>query len=68
MPSDQRDAEKTETSVFSGGDRPISKGLQMERFMIHWCARDPTSQKYTEAIVNTSRVASPWMNLLVSLC
>ena len=24
----------------------------MARFMIHWCAPDPTSQEYTEAIVN----------------
>ena len=24
----------------------------MARFMIHWCAPDPTSQEYTQAIVN----------------
>ena len=52
MPNDQMDADKTDTSLFSGDDRPVSEGFQMARFMIHWCAPDPTSQEYTEAIVN----------------
>tara|TARA_B100001057_G_scaffold420994_1_gene441671 strand:- start:194 stop:535 length:342 start_codon:yes stop_codon:yes gene_type:complete len=50
--NDQMDAEKPETSVFSGGDRPISIGFQMARFMINWSAPDPTSKEHTEAIVN----------------
>ena len=52
MPNDQMDADKTDTSLFSGDDRPVSEGFQMARFMIHWCAPDPTSQEYTQAIVN----------------
>ena len=52
MPNDQMDADKTDTSLFPGDDRPVSEGFQMARFMIHWCAPDPTSQEYTEAIVN----------------
>ncbi len=52
MPNDQMDADKTDTSIFSGDDRPASEGFQMARFMIHWCAPDPTSQEYTDAIVN----------------
>ena len=52
MPNDQMDAYKTDTPLFSGDDHPVSEGFQMARFMIHWCAPDPTSQEYTEAIVN----------------
>lgn len=52
MPNDQMDADKTDTSVFSGNDCLVLKGFEMARFMIHWCAPDPTSQEYTEAIVN----------------
>ena len=44
--------EKTDNSVFSGNDCIVLKGFEMARFMIHWCAPDPTSQEYTEAIVN----------------
>ena len=52
MPNDQMDADKTDTSDFSGNDRSVLKGFEMARFMIHWCAPDSTSQEYTEAIVN----------------
>ena len=52
MPNDQIDAEKTNTSLFSGDGRPVLECFHMARFMIHWCAPDPTSQEYTEAIVN----------------
>ena len=52
MPNDQMDADKTDIFLFAGDDRPVSEGFQMARFMIHWCAPDPTSQEYTEAIVN----------------
>ena len=26
--------------------------FRMARFMIHWCAPDPTNEKYTQAIVD----------------
>ena len=43
----------------------ISDGFHTARFMIQWCAPDPTSDDYIKAIVDTSRAASQWMNLPV---
>ena len=38
---------------------PMFADVEMARFMIHWCAPDPTNEKYTQAIVDYIKGGKP---------